>query len=535
MEWTHFNNALWLLLIIPAAGLLAYQAFWRRKWLSRLAEERFLGKLVKTLAPQKQFLTTFFFLLSLGLLAAGLLNPARPDRQPGGNLGGYEVGLVLDVSNSMLAQDVVPNRLDLAKLLAQRLTDTLQGSRLSAVVFAGEAWLQLPPTTDIAAARSLLRVVGPRSAPVQGTNLEAALNMALETSEATSTANRAIILMSDGEELEGDLDDATAAARERGVMIIAVMLGTEGGAIVTDMDGATILNEEGAPVVSRANPEILQKLAAETKGKFITYTNPEQTLNEVLGQLDALQKAPLVNSFMVNMKSYSPVLFILSALSLLAALFIPVFSVTEMMARRKMKRESTLLPRTAMVALLMMWIIPSGLAQATATPQRAEQLLRAEKLDEARGEYEKLLQQEPANWKARLHLGNIFFRQEEMETAATYFGQAAEASGTPEGRQAAYNNLGLALARMGKADEAITAFTQALKQAPADEEVIQNLQKAISDKQNNQSREQPKPKNQQQNKPQDESLKQLRNEEEQTRRNRERLLRPRNNPQGRNW
>ncbi len=533
MEWINAENDIWLLLILPAVLLLGYQAFWRRKWIGRLAEERFLHRLLRPLPQYKQFLTTFFFLISLGFLAAGLLNPAEPSKVPGEDMGGYEVSLVLDVSNSMLAKDVVPNRLELAKLLAGRLADTLEGSRMSAVVFAGESWLQLPPTTDIAAARSLIRVISPRSAPVQGTDVERALNMALETSEKTSTSNRAIVLLTDGEELEGDLETAAEEARKRGIMIITVMVGTQQGAPVADMDGATLLDADGRPVVSRANPEKLQQLAKDNNGRFIEYTTPDATLAAVLNTLKQLQQQPLVNSYMVNMKSYSPWFFVLAALAILASLFIPVIP-----ANRKGKNDfsagNRLLPKatTFLVPFISLWFL--GNTQNTATPRKADELLKKGRLEEAQLEYEKVLQKEPANANAQLHLGNAFFRQGDFESAANWYGKSAASGISREGRLAAWNNLGLAMAKMGKPGEAINAFTQALRQSPGDEEVITNLQKAIAEKQKHGKPPPPKdsPKK---NKLQDDAMQQLRNEEEQTRRNRERMQRPVSNPKGKNW
>lgn len=297
-------GALWLLLAVLAAAVLGGVALARR----RADLLRAAGPLAARIAPgagvarpaARLGLTT----LGLALLAVALARPQCGARTEVTRRAGVDVAIVLDASRSMQARDVRPDRLSRAKLEVGALLDQLGGDRVALVVFAGEAFVQCPLTTDTAAARLFLRAVGPDAIPQQGTGLSSALRAAeqvLDAAEKGAARSRAVLLVSDGEDHQGGAEDAAAALAAAGIRVHALAIGTPAGAPIPVLDASGnvarhLADRGGEPVLTRLDEAGLAALAARGNGRLFRLDLPAghpDGLDGFRAELDRMERSEL--------------------------------------------------------------------------------------------------------------------------------------------------------------------------------------------------------------------------------------------------
>jgi Ca-activated chloride channel family protein len=219
----------------------------------------------------------------------GLARPQLGARLREHESQGVEVMIALDVSNSMLAEDYSPNRLERSKLAISRLVDKLQGDRIGLVIFAGEAFVQLPITADYVSAKQFLKSITTESVPIQGTDLAGALMTAARSFSTQSERSRAIILITDGEDHEGEALDAARTIAEQGIRIYCIGVGSPQGKPIPK-NGSLMKDENGEIVVTRLNEGILQEIAGIGGGKYVRAGNSEFGLNPIIDDIRTLDK-----------------------------------------------------------------------------------------------------------------------------------------------------------------------------------------------------------------------------------------------------
>ena len=288
-------HLLWLLLLVPAmAGLFAAAARKRRRRLARFGNPAILRLLMPDASPAR---VRFRFLLFCTAAALVVLAAARP--QLGSKLReqtseGIEMMLVVDVSNSMLAEDFEPNRLERTKYAIGKLFDGLRQDRVGMIVFAGDAAVQLPITSDYRMARAFARKIAPSLVSVQGTDIGRALSLALLSfSEKTEQSHsRVIILITDGEGHDNGAVEVARRAAEQGVRIFTIGIGTPEGAPIR-IGGQFILDENGQMVVSKLGEPLLEQIAQLTSGIYVRSSNQSIGLDEVIRSINEMQKTEL--------------------------------------------------------------------------------------------------------------------------------------------------------------------------------------------------------------------------------------------------
>jgi Ca-activated chloride channel family protein len=201
---------------------------------------------------------------------------------------GAEVMIVLDVSNSMLAEDYSPNRLERAKLAISRMVDKLRDDRIGLVLFAGNSFVQLPITTDYVSAKMFLGSISTESVPIQGTAIGDAISTALRSFSAQSDRSRAIIVITDGENHEDDPVAAATQAAEMGVRVFTIGVGSPEGKMIP-FEGDYLRDKEGNPVVTRLDESVLQEVAAAGKGLYIRAGNSEFGLNPIVDEIARME------------------------------------------------------------------------------------------------------------------------------------------------------------------------------------------------------------------------------------------------------
>lgn len=296
MEGIAFKNPalLWLLLaVLVQALLMGYYWRWRRRTLRRLGSPVLVQRLLRGFSLRRFWLKNVLFSLALALLALAIADPRRVLPAEAKEGRGADVVLALDVSASMWATDISPSRLEQARLLALRAVSALEGHRIGLVFFAGDAFAQLPLTTDYDAVRVLLQQAGPEFIAQAGTDLGVAIETGVRLFESASSAGRALVLITDGEDHEGQALARVQAARAAGIRLFTAGVGRPEGAAVRQPDGTPLRDGTGAPVYSRPDFALLRQLAQAGGGRFFD-AGQANAVSLLAAECDTLQKAAVM-------------------------------------------------------------------------------------------------------------------------------------------------------------------------------------------------------------------------------------------------
>ena len=292
------TELLWLLWLIPllvVVWIIAERLTRRR--LSRFGEPATLRELMPDASPGRRKLKFTLYCCALLLLGFALARPQFGSKLREVKSQGIEMMLVVDVSNSMLAEDFQPNRLERTKYAIDKLFDGLKQDRVGMIVFAGDAVVQLPITSDYRMAKAFAKRISTRSVPAQGTDIGQALSLAtLSFSEKAKDQpdghDRAIILITDGEGHDSGALEAAKRAAEQGIRIFTIGIGTPEGAPI-QIGGEFIKDENGEMVVSKLGEPLLEQIAEVTDGAYIRSTNQSLGLEEIIRDINSLDKGEL--------------------------------------------------------------------------------------------------------------------------------------------------------------------------------------------------------------------------------------------------
>lgn len=282
---------LWMLLVVPA--LMVIRVIVNRRQLKR--QKRFGDpKLLKLLTPDvSRFRPLVKFSLLLGALAVVIIMLARP--QMGSKIqhekrNGIEAIICMDISNSMKAEDVVPNRLDKSKMLVENLVDHFTNDKIGLVVFAGDAFVQLPITSDYVSAKMFLQNIDPSLIETQGTDIARAITVGMRSFTQQEKVGRAIIVITDGEDHEGGAAEAAAEARKRGINVFILGVGSVKGAPIPTGNGGYMTDATGQTVMSALNEPMCQDIAKAGSGTYIHVDNTSDAQEQLNDELTKLQK-----------------------------------------------------------------------------------------------------------------------------------------------------------------------------------------------------------------------------------------------------
>lgn len=278
---------LWLVPLIPL--LYALMRSQRKKRLRRLGDEDLVRELMPSWSGAKGWVRVVIFDLAFLFFVIGLARPQIGAKLQEKETRGAEIMICLDVSNSMLAKDYSPNRLERAKLAVSRITDKLQKDRIGLVIFAGSAFVQLPITNDYISAKMFLNSITTESMPVQGTALGEAITLAARGFSAQSEKSRAIIVISDGENHEDDPVEAASQAAGMGIKVYTIGVGSLRGEPIS-VNGELLKDREGNIVVTHLDEETLKNVARAGKGAYIHAGNEEFGLNPIINDLRKLEE-----------------------------------------------------------------------------------------------------------------------------------------------------------------------------------------------------------------------------------------------------
>ncbi len=280
----------WLLTaIVLLAGVFVWSAWRRRKRIERFGNPETVRALMPDASPGR-YLTKFLLLsAAFALIVVALARPQLGSKLKEVKVEGVEIMFAVDVSNSMLAQDFEPNRLERTKHAINRLLEGLQQDRVGLVVFAGDAYVQLPITSDYMTARNFTRQVSTNMVSKQGTAIGAAIDLAASSFSSESEGSRVIILITDGENHEDDAIQAAKRAASKGIKIYTIGIGTPEGAPIQVGDDF-IRDEDGNMVVTKLDEAVLRQIALLTDGAYIRSTNQSMGLTEIISKINETEK-----------------------------------------------------------------------------------------------------------------------------------------------------------------------------------------------------------------------------------------------------
>ena len=283
----NFAEAQYLLLLFLIPVFFILQAIvlrFRRRRIRKFGDEALVNQLMPSYTKTKAWVRLSMFSVAFFFLVIGLSRPQIGAKLKEHETKGAEIMIVLDVSNSMLAQDYTPDRLDRAKLAISRLVDRLRDDRIGLIVFAGNSFVQLPITTDYVSAKMFLNSISTESVPIQGTAIGEAINTAIRSFSAQSEKSRAVVVITDGENHEDDPVAAAKQAAEMGIRVFTIGVGSPEGKPIP-MNGELLKDKDGNIVVTRLDEKVLKDVAVAGNGLYVRAGNSEFGLNPVIDDI----------------------------------------------------------------------------------------------------------------------------------------------------------------------------------------------------------------------------------------------------------
>lgn len=313
---------LYLYALVPVFLLLfLLMKRWKRRALATYGDMHVIGRLLENVSVSKPWLKFIFLMLAYCSLVMAIARPQIGSKLEEVKRQGVDVMIALDVSNSMNAEDIRPTRLERSKQAIYRLIDQLQGDRIGLVVFAGQAYVQLPITTDYGAAKLFLSTISSGMVPTQGTAIGSAIEKSIASIGDSAKHNSAIIVITDGENHEDDAISAAKEAVSKGITVHTVGMGSPGGApipVYRNYSRAGFLQDRnGTTVITKLDDAMLQQIADAGKGKFIRATNSDDGVNVLMKEISAMEKKEFASKLFTDYEDQFQYFLALSLLFLL--------------------------------------------------------------------------------------------------------------------------------------------------------------------------------------------------------------------------
>lgn len=282
---------LWLLWLLVVVAAMRYYSLWRRaRLLAKIGDKSLVRQLMPDVSAMRRRVKFWLMMVALVLLIVVLARPQMGSKISNDKRNGIETIICLDISNSMLAEDVAPSRLDKSKMLVENLVDNFTDDKIGLVVFAGDAFVQLPITSDYVSAKMFLQGANPSLITTQGTDIARAITLASNSFTQQQGVGKAIILITDGEDHEGGAMEAAKAAHKKGVNVFILGIGSTKGAPIPLGGGEYIKDNTGSVVMTSLNEEMCREVAKAGSGTYIHVDNTNDAQEKLNNELSKLQK-----------------------------------------------------------------------------------------------------------------------------------------------------------------------------------------------------------------------------------------------------
>lgn len=469
-------------LAFAAIPLMIFLYFQLKSWKQKTARKIGDPSLIKELTGQfssKNFLTKFIlFTIAFALCVFAVAGLVIPDGTQKINRKGTDLMIALDVSKSMLAQDIQPSRLERAKQVISKIIDNSPDDKIGLVVFAGRAYLQMPLTVDHEAAKMYLSAATTDDVPTQGTVISDALRMCYAAFNPKEKTFKSVLLISDGEDHDDEAIKITKDLAKDGIMVNTIGIGSPQGAPIMDPStGQYKKNDQGETVISKLNEQELREIAKNGNGIYQLYTNTDAVASNIKDQLANIGKEVTISdSSYASFKQYFQY-FLAAAFVLLLIEFF--FS----------EKKRSKIKNAVAVFFFMSFSFSSFSQGAKSAIRQGNKDYKANNFDAAENQYRDALKKSDSDVTASYNLGNTLYRKNNTEEAVKFYDNAIANSKDNSVKQKAFYNKGVAYQKAKKLPECITAYKNALILNPNDEDARQNLQRALKEQQKQQQQQ----------------------------------------------
>ena len=467
---------LYLLLVLVALAAIHYYIIYKKKRQVKrfgdpeLTKQLFLG--VSRWRPEVKFWIT---MLALASFIVALARPQFGTRLDTRERTGIEAIIALDVSNSMLAEDVKPNRLEKAKMMVSNMVDGMRDDKIGLIVFAGQAFVQLPITSDYVSAKMFLETISPAMMSVQGTDIAEAINLSMRSFTQQEDISRAIFVITDGEDNEAKGVEAAKQAAAKGVRVYVLGIGNPGGApIPIPGTGQYIIDDEGNTVISKLSEEMCREIATAGGGSYIYVDNSSSAQKKLSEQVDRLAKAKMESQIYSEYDEQFQGFILIGLLLLLLDVFL-------LERESKSTWLSNLFHRGRSVSTICLLFF--SLAAFSQTDRdyirRGNRLMRDSVYDKAQVEYQKAIERDNTNPISHFNLGNALLYQNKAEDAMKEYETAARLEKDKTRLAQIYHNMGVVLQSAKQFDKAVACYRNSLRNDPTNDETRYNYALAL--------------------------------------------------------
>ena len=465
---------LYALVLIPVLALIRFVTVrHQKKRLRKFGDPALVRELMPNVSRFRPLVKFWLLQAALALLIVMVARPQFGTKISHEKRNGIETIIALDISNSMLAEDVAPSRLDRSKMMVENLVDNFTNDKIGLIVFAGDAFVQLPITSDYVSAKMFLSSINPSMITTQGTDIARAIQIASHSFTPQEDVGKAIIVITDGEDHEGGAMEAAQEAKSRGMRVYVLGVGSPKGAPIPTGNGDYMKDNMGQTVMTGLNEEMCRQIAQAGGGAYIHVENNSRAQDQLDAELDKLSKKEISSTI------YSDYDEQFQAVGIIVLLLL-VIEVCLLEIKNPLLRRISLFNKNKGQALLLVLCV---LGSLSAMAQSDRQLIRqgnrqfrAGNYAEAETDYRKSAEKNVRNPQAAYNLGNALLAQHKDSVAVNQFTTAAKLETNPIRRAQAYHNMGVICQEKKMFSEAIELYKEALRNNPADDETRYNLE-----------------------------------------------------------
>ena len=508
-----FLCLLWVIPLLVVIRLVGWRR--RRTKLKKLGDPELLRQLMPGISKYRPTVKFCLMLAAFALLTVMLARPQMGSKVSHDKRQGIETIICLDISNSMLAQDVAPSRLDKSKMLVENLVDHFSNDKIGLVVFAGDAFVQLPITSDNVSAKMFLQNITPGLIQSQGTNIAQAIDVACQSFTQQKNVGRAVIVITDGENHEPGAEEAAKNAKKNGVNVYILGIGSAKGAPIPMGDGSYLKDNAGNTVMTALNEDMCKQLAQAGSGKYIHVDNTgdaEEQLNDDLTKLQKGETDSVIYSEYDEQFQAVGIVVILLLILEICVLEVknPLLRNVRFFGKNPLAAKAPFMGKKAMVLMLLLLSTVGMSAQSDRHFIReGNRSFKSQKWVEAETQYRKAIAKNGRNPQAVYNLGCALMMQQKDSMAMQQFENAAQLETNKMRRAKSYHNMGVVMQNHREYAKAIDCYKMALRNNPTDDETRYNLalcKKLLKDQQkqnqNNKDNKNDKNKNKDKNKDQ---------------------------------
>ena len=464
---------LYLLAALPLIAILRWVL--ERKQLKRLklfGDPTLLRHLMPDVSKMRPVVKFWMLLAAMALIIVMMARPQMGTRISHEKRTGIESIIAMDISNSMLAEDVTPSRLDRTKMMVENLVDNFTDDKIGLIVFAGDAFVQLPITSDYVSAKMFLSEIEPSLIATQATDIATAINMAANSFTQQQGVGKAIIVITDGEDHEGGALEAAKAAKKKGMRVYVLGVGSDKGAPIPLGNGDYMKDRTGNTVMTKLNEEMCRQIAEAGGGAYIHVDNNTNAQRQLDSELAKLSKKEMQSTI------YSDYDEQFQAFGIIAIILL-ILEICILESKNPIARRLNIFGRKQRTTTLIIALLVASASFAQNDRRyitQGNKLFRSGQFDKAEVAYRKAIEKNPRNPQAHYNLGNSLMAQKKDSAAVQSFQKSTELETSKIRKAMAFHNMGVVCQQHKMYGEAIEAYKNSLRLNPKDDATRYNLE-----------------------------------------------------------